>query len=134
MRVDAFFYGLYMDDAVLAGAGVKPHAPRKAGAQGYALRIGKRATLVKAPGNIAWGMVYSLTPGDLAVLYGAPGLEVYKPEPIEVTLENRAIIPARVYNLPQAPAPDERNPEDAEKLKAAMRRLKFPADFIARIE
>lgn len=42
------------------------------------MRIGKRATLVKAPGSIAWGMVYSLTPDDLAVLYGAPGFEVYK--------------------------------------------------------
>src|SRR5688572_19608651 len=105
MSVDAFFYGLYMDDAVLAGAGVKPRAPRKACAHGYALHIGQRATLVKAPSSIAWGVVYSLTPDDLAVLYGAPGLEVYRPEEIEVTLENRAIIPVRVYNLAQAPAP-----------------------------
>jgi hypothetical protein len=134
MRVDAFFYGLYMDDAVLAGAGVKPRAPRKAGAHGYALRIGRRATLVKAPGSVAWGMVYSLTPDDLANLYGAPGLEVYRPEQIEVALENRAIITARVYNLLQAPAPDERNPDYAEKLKAAMTRLGFPADYIADIK
>jgi hypothetical protein len=134
MTVDAFFYGLYMDEAVLADVGVKPQAPRKARADGYALKIGKRATLVKAPGSLAWGMVYALTPDDLAKLYGGPGLEVYRPEQIEVTLENRAIIPARVYNLPQAPAPDERNPEYAEKLKAAMTRLGFPADYVASIE
>ena len=54
MRVDAFFYGLYMDDVVLAGAGVKPRARRKASVHGYAMRIGKRATLVKTPGSIAW--------------------------------------------------------------------------------
>ena len=134
MTIDAFFYGLYMDDSVLRGAGVVPQSPRKAGAHGYALTIGKRATLVKAPGSVAWGMVYALTPDDLAKLYGAPGLEVYQPEQIEVALENRAIIPARVYNLTQAPAPDERNPEYAEKLKAAMMRLGFPADYVARIE
>ena len=134
MRVDAFFYGLYMDDTLLAGAGVKPRAPRKASAHDYALRIGQRATLVKAPGSVAWGMVYNLTPGDLAKLYGAPGLEVYRPEEIEATLENRAIIPARVYNLPHAPAADERNPEYAEKLKAAMTRLGFPADYVAGIQ
>ena len=133
MTVDAFFYGLYMDDTVLRGAGVTPHAPRKARADGYALKIGKRVTLVKAPGSSAWGMVYALTPDDLAKLYGAPGLEVYRPEEIEVALENRAIIPARVYNLPQAPAPDERNPEYAEKLKAAMTRLGFPAEYVASI-
>jgi Gamma-glutamyl cyclotransferase, AIG2-like len=132
--VDAFFYGLYMDETVLAGAGVTPRSPRKARAHGYALKIGKRATLVKAPGSVAWGMVYALTQGDLAKLYGGPGLEVYRPEQIEVTLENRAIIPAQVYNLPQAPAPDERNPEYAEKLKAAMTRLGFPAGYIAGIE
>src|SRR5688572_16521767 len=109
-------------------------APRKACAHGYALHIGQRATLVKAPGSIAWGVVYSLTPDDLAVLYGAPGLEVYRPEEIEVTLENRAIIPVRVYNLAQAPAPDERNPDYAEKLKAAMTRLGFPARYVASIE
>ena len=133
MTVDAFFYGLYMDETVLASVGVKPHAPRKARADGYALKIGKRATLVKAPGSSAWGMVYALSPDDLAKLYGAPGLEVYRPEEIEVALENRAIIPARVYNLPHPPAPDERNPEYAEKLKAAMARLGFPAGYIASI-
>ena len=133
MTIDAFFYGLYMDDTVLRGVGVVPQSPRKAAAHGYTLRIGKRATLVKAPGGLAWGMVYALTPGDLAKLYGAPGLEVYQPEQIEVALENRAIIPARVYNLTQAPAPDERNPDYADKLKAAMTRLGFPADYIARI-
>ena len=131
--VDAFFYGLYMDETVLAGAGVVPRSPRKASANGYALRIGKRATLVKAPGSVAWGMVYALTPDDLAKLYGAPGLEVYQPQQIEVALENRAIISARVYNLPQPPAPEEGNPDYAEKLKAAMTRLGFPADYIARI-
>ncbi len=132
--VDAFFYGLYMDETVLAGAGVVPRAPRKASAHGYALKIGKRATLIKAPGSVAWGMVYAVTPDDLARLYGAPGLEAYRPEQIEVALENRAIISARVYNLPHPPAPDERNPDYAEKLKAAMTRLGFPADYVARIE
>jgi hypothetical protein len=131
--VDAFFYGLYMDETVLAGAGVTPRSPRKAGAHGYALRIGKRATLVRAPGSVALGMVYALAPDDLAKLYGGPGLEVYKPEQIEVTLENRAIMPVRVYNLPQAPAPDERNPAYVEKLKAAMTRLGFPGEYIAGI-
>jgi hypothetical protein len=134
MIVDAFFYGLYMDDAVLRGAGVTPRSPRKACAHGYALKIGKRATLVKAPGGIAWGMVYALTPDDLARLYGAPGLEAYRPEEIEVALENRAIIPVQVYNLAQAPAADERNPDYAQKLKAAMTRLGFPAEYVASVQ
>ena len=131
--VDAFFYGLYMDEAVLRGAGVVPYSPRKASARGYALRIGRRATLVKAPGGIAWGMVYALAPDDLAKLYAGPGLDNYRSEEIEVVLENRAIIPARVYNLPLPPPAEERNPDYADKLKAAMTRLGFPADQVARI-
>jgi len=133
MTVDAFFYGLYMDDAVLRALGVVPRAPRRARADGYALKIGKRATLVKTPGGVAWGMVYALTSDELVKLYSATGIELYRPELIEVALENRAIIPVRVYNLPQAPASDERNPEYVEKLKAALTRLGFPADYVARI-
>jgi hypothetical protein len=131
--IDVFFYGLYMDESVLAGAGVTPRSPRKAKADGFALRIGKRATLVRAPDGMVWGVVFALTPGELAALYGAPGLEMYRPEEIEIVLENRAIIPARVYNLPEPPAPDERNPEYAETLKAVLARLGFPADYIAGI-
>ncbi|HEV8392496.1 MAG TPA: gamma-glutamylcyclotransferase family protein [Dongiaceae bacterium] len=135
--VDAFFYGLYMDAGVLANAGValRPGSGpgRKARLDGYALRIGQRATLVKAPGATAWGMVFALTPAELANLYGGPGLEIYRPEQVEVALENRAIVPVRVYNLPQAPAPDERNPDYVAKLKAVLHRLGFPADYIASI-
>lgn len=130
---DAFFYGLYMDEAVLKGADVEARHGRKARLDGYGLRIGKRAALVRERGAVAWGMVYALTEAELGRLYGAPGLEAYRPEQVEVTLENRAIIPARVYSLSQAPAPDERNPDYAAKLKAVLMRLGFPADYIARI-
>ena len=131
--IDTFFYGLYMDETVLAGAGVTARSGRKARAGGYALRIGRRATLAKEAGATAWGMVFALTEAELDTLYRAPGLELYRPEQIEVALENRAIIPARVYNLPQPPAPDERNPEYAGKLKAVLTRLGFPTDYVAGI-
>ncbi len=133
LPVDVFFYGLYMDDAVLAKAGVTPRSPRKACADGFALRIGARATLVRARGAQAWGMVYGLTPEELARLYGAPGLDAYQPEDIEVALENRAIIPARVYNLPEAPPAGERNLDYIDKLKRVLVRLRMPADYITGI-
>jgi hypothetical protein len=133
LPIDVFFYGLYMDETVLADAGITPRSPRKASAHGFALSIGQRATLVRARGSTAWGMVFALTPEELARLYGGPGLEAYQPEDIEVVLENRAIIPARVYNLPQPPPPDERNPDYVEKLKHVLTRLDMPADYIASI-
>jgi hypothetical protein len=48
-RVDVFFYGLFMDIGVLRQSGVEPVNPRRASADGFALRIGRRATLVAAP-------------------------------------------------------------------------------------
>lgn len=133
LPIDVFFYGLYMDETVLADAGVTPRSPRKACADGFALSIGRRATLVRAPGSVVWGMVYALTPEELAKLYGASGLESYQPEDIEVVLENRAIIPARVYTLPTPPAAEEPNPDYVETLKRVLTRLGMPADYIAGI-
>jgi len=131
--IDAFFYGLFMDEGVLTTSGVMPRHGRKARLDGFALRIGKRATLVRQAGGTAWGMVFTLTGVELDRLYGAPGLELYRPEEVEVTLENRAIITAVVYNLPKAPGPHERNPDYAEHLKTVLTRLEFPADYIVRI-
>lgn len=130
--VDAFFYGLFMDEGVLREAGVAPRHGRKARLDGFALRIGRRATLARSAGSTVWGMVYTLTPEELHKLYGAPGLERYRPEDVEVALDNRAMIAARVYILPQAPA-EEPNPDYAQRLKAALTRLGFPPDYIAGI-
>ena len=131
--IETFFYGLYMDESVLAAAGVTARNGRKARLDGFALKIGQRATLVKETGATVWGMVFALTEAELDRLYRAPGLELYRPEAVEVALENRAIIPVRVYTLPHPPAADERNPEYVAKLKAVLRRLGFPADYIAGI-
>jgi cation transport regulator ChaC len=131
--VDVFFYGLFMDEGVLKDAGASPRHGRKARLDGFALRIGQRATLVRIAGATAWGMVYALAPDELDRLYRAPGLAHYRPEAVEVALENRAIIAARAYALPQPPAEGERNPEYAERLKAVLTRLGFPAEYIAQI-
>ena len=132
-RVDGFFYGLFMDPGVLGDCGVAPHEPRPAYADGFQLRIGNRATLVAAPGARAYGMVYALTHEELNTLYGAPGLEDYRPEAVLTQVIDGAPLPALCYNLLDAPAPDEANPDYAERLRAALTRLDFPADYVASI-
>jgi hypothetical protein len=37
------------------------------------------------------------------------------------------------YNLREAPRPDERNPEYAVRLQRVLRKLEFPADYIASV-
>jgi len=132
-RIDAFFYGLFMDSEVLKSFGVKFINPRQGYAEDYALVIGKRATLVSAPGRRSYGMVLSVTHIEINKLYSAAGLEDYRPEAITVNLMEECTLSAMCYNLLTPPSPDEANPEYAEKLKKALYRLEFPSSYIESI-
>ena len=132
-RVDGFFYGLFMDVELLKASGVMAENPRSAFVDGYSLRIGNRATLVPAEEGRAYGMVLALTHAELDVLYGAPGLENYRPEALQVTLMDGGSLPALCYNLPAAPAEHERNEAYAAKLRETLARLGFPADYVASV-
>ena len=132
-RVDGFFYGLYMDAEILREAGVAPQNPRRAYVEGFTLRIGQRATLLPSPGARAYGMLYALTHAELERLYTAPGLEHYRPEAVLAVPIGGSLTPALCYNLRQAPRPEERNPDYAERLRRALAKLDFPAEYIASV-
>ena len=131
--MDAFFYGLFMDMELLRASGVQPANPRRAAVDGYALRIGQRATLWPDTGARAYGVLASLTHAELDRLYTAPGLERYRPEAVLACPFEGAPTPALCYNLREAPAPDERNPEYALRLRQALEQLGFPPDYIAAV-
>ena len=46
---NVFFYGLFMDEAVLRAKGVMPRTPRRATVHGMKLSLGARAFLVRSP-------------------------------------------------------------------------------------
>ena len=48
----------------------------------FALRIGKRATLIPADSARAYGMLIALTHAELDRLYGGAGLQAYRPEAV----------------------------------------------------
>ena len=48
-RVTIFYYGMFMDPDVLNAKGVRPFDIRQAYVERFALRLGKRATLVPNP-------------------------------------------------------------------------------------
>lgn len=129
-QIDGFFYGLFMDDQVLRRAGTQPSNFRRAYVEDFALRIGQRATLVPFPGSRAYGMVVSLTQADLERLYGAPGLEGYRPEAVLAHPLQGEPVPALCYNLVQAPEPHERNPEYAARLQGVLKKLGFPPEYV----
>ena len=131
MRVDVFFYGLFMDSEVLRESQVDVVDPRPAFAEGYALRIGRRATLVPFAGQRAYGMVFALTEAELGRLYSAPGLEQYRAEPLLVQIEDKTL-PVLCYLCP-APQPGEANPEYAARLRAVLEKLRFPREYVSSI-
>lgn len=122
-----------MDLDVLREAGVAPAAPRKAYVDGFALRIGHRATLLPFPGGRAYGMLYAITHAELERLYAAPGLEQYRPEAVMARPLEGAPTPALCYNLREAPEPHERNPEYAARLQRTLATLAFPPEYVASV-
>lgn len=137
-RVDVFFYGLFLDARVLREKGVAPADGRKAYVDGFELRIGSRAALVPSPRGRVYGMLFALTRPELELLYAGPGLERYRPEAVLArTLggptPDGAPTPALCYNLPDAPAPDERNPDYAARLRRILGELGFPAGYVGSI-
>ena len=132
-RIGGFFYGLFMDADILREAKVAPVNPRRARVDGFALRIGQRATLLPSAGGRAYGMLFALTHSELERLYAAPGLEQYRPEAVLAQSLEGTAVPALCYNLREAPRPDERNPEYATRLRYALSKLDFPQDYVTSV-
>ena len=82
----------------------------------------------------AYGMLYAVTHAELDRLYTAPGLEHYRPEAVIAHPLGGTPTPALCYNLREAPRPQERNPDYAERLRRALTKLEFPPDYIASVE
>lgn len=132
-RIPVFFYGLFMDVGALRSQGVHPTAPRAASVAGYTIRIGNRATLWPAPGSSAHGLLMDLTHSEIDLLYGAPGLEAYRPEAVAAAVGEGPPIPALCFNLVALPSADEANPEYAAQLRQLANQLALPSEYVEQI-
>jgi Gamma-glutamyl cyclotransferase, AIG2-like len=132
-RIDVFFYGLFMDQQLLESKGLRPVEVRTATISGFRLRIGARAALVPAPAAEVHGVLMSLSHAELDKLYSEPSVQAYRPEPVLAVASDGAAVAALCYNLPVPPAPDERNPEYAAKLRVLAQRLGLPNDYVSSI-
>ena len=132
--IDVFFYGLFMDDALLREKGVNPLNRRIASVENFYLVIGARATLVPCPGGVVHGVLYSLTHSDVNELYSEDSVSVYCPEAVAVRVSDGSIIPALCFNLPEPPAIADRNPQYVSKLRELAGRIGLPPGYVASIE
>ena len=126
--VDLFFYGLYICPEILRERGVELSDPMLPGAvDGYRLRIGRNATLLRSAGSRAYGVLCSLTHGEIDRLYRGAGLGGYVPEAVLVeTAEEKRIVPALCYMLLDIPEENESNDDYYRKLARCMEAYSLP--------
>jgi hypothetical protein len=127
-----FFYGLFMDMALLRQRGLAPHHPQVARLDGYDLDIRERATLIRNPAARVYGIVTGLTHEDLSTLYADPSVRDYRPEAVVVTLADARQVPAWCDTLPQVTGA-RRNTAYAVRLVEVAKTLAFPEDYLDRL-
>lgn len=130
--MNVFFYGLFMDEGLLAGKGVRPSSVNTGFIDGYELRIGERATLVPRPGGRAYGAVMDIAQAEATALYAEASVADYRPEPVVVELTDGTQVEATCYNLPADKISGTNKDYAAALLKVAAR-LGFPDGYLDEI-
>jgi hypothetical protein len=129
----AYFYGGYMNPAVLKAAGVSPEACKAGHVDGLALTVGPIANLEEKAGNRSYGLLARVSHADLDRLYGGDAAHlkglVYLPEAVLVHTEDGRAVPALTYICPSlsGAAPDSAY---VATLVEAAERLGLPAEYI----
>lgn len=133
-RIDVFFYGLFMDEALLREKGMNPRNRRTASVENFRLVIGERATLVPCVGQTVHGVIFSLAHTEVDALYGEASVSVYRPEAVFARLADESVIPALCFNLPAPPSIEERNPQYVSKLREVASRIGLPQSYVSSIQ
>jgi len=135
--VAVFFYGSYMNRAVLAEAGLAPLSWEVATLAGFDIDIRPRANLVRAAGCAVWGILASAPHAELDRLYAhARDVlgETYLPEAVLVELAGeRSFRPALCYICPRM-KPRPAASDYIDRILAPAREHGFPPDYLTRIE
>jgi len=131
-HVAVFFYGLFMDEALLATRGIRPLRAEIGYVDGYRLRIGARATLVPDKPGRAYGVLMTIERDQATALYAEESVADYVPEPVSVTSVSGAVDSAICYNLPLNELAGT-NALYAESLLSLASRLGFPEDYLEAI-
>ncbi len=131
---NVFFYGLFMDDALLVERGLKPRVIGPAVLWNYRIHIAARATLLPAGSQRALGVVMQLTEEELSELYAEPSVRDYAPTSVEVELLGQGeTITAECYNLPTESALTGTNPSYAARLSQLVERLDLDPEYVGEI-
>ena len=129
-----FFYGLFMDRALLTEKGLHPEAVGPAVLPDYRIHIGERATLLPSAEHRAYGIVMELPDEEARALYSAPSVREYKRECVQVELlDTDEIVEAYCYNLPRELGLAGTNPVYATELSQLVEALQFDSAYVEEI-
>jgi hypothetical protein len=136
LRVWVFFYGSFMNRALLEQRGIVLDQIEVVRLPGYAISIGPLANLTPSAADCVYGILVRLTHRELAHLYSdlpsAAGTP-YLPEAVLVQTESGCWRPALSYVAPPS-APVPPTPDYLEHILSAARAYRFPAWYIERLE
>jgi len=130
--MNVFFYGLFMDEQLLASKGIAARNAAVGYVDGFRLRIGERATLQRCAGARAYGVMMEVSSNDVKELYAESTVADYAPESVTVELIDGSSAGASCYNLP----PDKvtgTNKSYAEALFELAKQLDFPESYLEQI-
>ena len=135
-RVWTFFYGSYMNRAVLREADVDFGAFEVARLDGYDIRIAPRANLVASPEHCVYGVLAGATHAELARLYAhAKDVlgETYLPHPVLAHVQSGDWRPALCYIAPTM-MPRSPDPAYVDRIVAPAREFGFPEWYVERLD
>ena len=127
-----FFYGLFMDEALLARKGIRPTNVATGSVDGLALRIGERATLERSAGARTYGLVMTIDDTKVQELYTEESVADYVAETVVVELADGGKVQAVCYILP-ADKITGTNKGYAASLRELATRLGFPDAYLEQI-
>ncbi|MGY4628271.1 gamma-glutamylcyclotransferase family protein [Bradyrhizobium sp. USDA 4486] len=130
-QVTIFFYGLFMDPDALEAKGLRPRQVRQAFVEGFALKLGARATLVASGHGRVYGTTMRLTHAEVDQLYSDPSVAAYRPEPVLAQLADGTAELALCFNLPSSPQRTSGNPEYVAALQGVARKMGLPDAYVA---
>lgn len=131
-QVAVFFYGLFMDESLLASKGISPSRATVGHVDGYSLRIGRRATLVPDETSRAYGVLMTMRADDVRALYSEESVADYVSESVSVVLPDGTLESAVCYNLPEGKL-NGTNSQYANSLLTLAGKLGLPNDYLQQI-
>ena len=135
MSTRVFFYGLYMDAALLESMGFRPRQIGAARLDNYQIRIGERATLIPARGKSSYGFLHDLPQEEVSALYSRPEVRGYISQPVVATLlADSSLHHASCYVLQSEETGSDTNLEYAAKLATLVAHLGLPSKYAKEIE